>query len=911
MNRKAAAAIFAITLSGSLVAVVPVQAVGPGDASRFETWVGYDVGRSPGAVEAADFSGDGLPDAAWARTDFFENSLSVTLNLGDGTLGPAQSYPTTSQSTDVVAADLDSDGDIDLAVSARGDDYANSVIDIFRNDGSGHFTRETAVGGRGPESMTAGDVDRDGDPDLVLANYNEYPDSTVSVVRNRGDGTFAPEETTMVGFRVHDVVIGDFTEDAVVDIAAVRLNEETNRDELHILQQRPDGSFRPDAEPQPFDVATNGGVGSPTLDDGDLDGDGDLDLVVAGGSTSEDAVLRNDGTGVFSVDAYAARVIDIRLADVDGDGDLDISGVGGGGGIQGTATVQRNDGTGAFAPAEPSVTGNNPVALEVADLQRDGRPDLLVAAADIGTGVTHLQRLNGAFSSPPGGQLFAPSVDVATADIDGDGDVDVAAAVQGDFTTGDSIRLMANNGQGGLSTGGTLAAGGSEPRSLAFGDLDGDGDADLSWLTGDVDTVVNTAINSGTGTFQPGTTHGVATCSDHLNLGDVDGDGDLDQVVANESFGRCSAAADEVSVNVNNGAGVFPVERLVRLTTFTSDVAIADVDGDGVADLVGGGQGGQDDIAVALGTDAGGFAAPVFTTTGAQHREIVATDLDADGDLDVASNTVNSGTVVLLGAGSASFADVRYVDGEVVAGYRNAVGIAAGDVNDDQIIDLVVANETGSDVGVHTGYGDGAFEQRQVKYGMRPRVTDVALADLDGDGVLDIVSPAQLPSDGAALRQTQAASSGERTQPLATAAERRPGLTLLLGSRPQCTVLGGPYGDVLRGTQRTDVICGGGGDDLLLGLGGSDILRGGGGADELRGRAGLDVLDGGPQGDVVSGGPDADSLSGGPGPDRFTGGGGRDVLDLIDRTRRNDTGVGGAGRDHCRSDSGDSLSSCP
>ncbi|MDQ3663416.1 MAG: hypothetical protein M3353_01980, partial [Actinomycetota bacterium] len=105
------------------------------------------------------------------------------------------------------------------------------------------------------------------------------------------------------------------------------------------------------------------------------------------------------------------------------------------------------------------------------------------------------------------------------------------------------------------------------------------------------------------------------------------------------------------------------------------------------------------------------------------------------------------------------------------------------------------------------------FDQRQVRYGMRPRVTDVALADLDGNGVLDVVSPAQLPS-------------GARTTGK-TAAAPRPGLTLLLGSQPVCTVTGTAGADVLVGTRRTDVICGLGGNDELRGVRGGDVLRGG------------------------------------------------------------------------------------
>ena len=375
----------------------------------------------------------------------------MTLNLGDGTLGATQTYPTTEKSTDIVAADLDGDDDIDLAVSAIGNGYDNDVVDLFLNDGTGRFSHTTATGGFAPERITAGDLDEDGDTDLVLANYNEYPDSTVTVLRNSGGATFTAE-STLVGFRVHDVLIGDVTGDGSLDLAAARLNEETNRYDLHVLEQRANGTFAPDADPQEFDLATNGGVGSPNLAAGDFNDDGDLDLVVAGGATFEDAVLTNGGTGTFTVTTYDAPNLTVDVTDLDGDGDQDIVGVGGGGGTRGTLTVQRNNGNGTFAAPETAVTGNNPMALAIADLQGDGRPDVLVPARDIGTGVTHRQLANGTFAAPAGGDLFAPSVGVATGDVDGDDDIDVAAVVGGFFGE-PGIRVLRNDGSGAADPG--------------------------------------------------------------------------------------------------------------------------------------------------------------------------------------------------------------------------------------------------------------------------------------------------------------------------------------------------------------------------------------------------------------------------------------------------------------------------
>ena len=274
-------------------------------------------------------------------------------------------------------------------------------------------------------------------------------------------------------------------------------------------------------------------------------------------------------------------------------------------------------------------------------------------------------------------------------------------------------------------------------------------------------------------------------------------------------------------------------------------------------------------------------------------------DFEGDGDIDVASNTFDEGTILLTNDGTGDFA-VRNLGGEAISGYRNAVGIAVGDINADAIVDIVVANETGSNVGVHYGLGDGAFEDRQVRYGMRPRVTDVELADLTGDGVVDVISPAQVP-DGSPTDAADGSSTGGDAG----------GVTVLLNRLPKCTITGTSGDDTLVGTPGSDVICGRGGNDVIRGRGGGDIVLGGDGTDRLKGGAGVDVVDGGKGNDNLGGGDGVDQLRGGTGTDVVHGNAGRDVVDGLDGVIGNDTLGGGGGRDHCRGDQGDQLTSCP
>ena len=88
------------------VAAPPLAGGLPGDAGRFATWTGYEVGTNPAAVATADFDGDGRPDVAYAHHSFLHNAIAVQLNVGGGTLGNATSYPAADETSRIAAADL-------------------------------------------------------------------------------------------------------------------------------------------------------------------------------------------------------------------------------------------------------------------------------------------------------------------------------------------------------------------------------------------------------------------------------------------------------------------------------------------------------------------------------------------------------------------------------------------------------------------------------------------------------------------------------------------------------------------------------------------------------------------------------------------------------------------------------------
>lgn len=327
----------------------------------------------------------------------------------------SDSFPVGDSPLDIATGDFDSDGDLDVVT-------ANNVlgtISVLLNTGDGRFTDRTDYpSGAGARFVVVGDVNNDNHLDLAIANQGE---DTISVVINNGNGTFAPAVKYDAGTRVRSTAIGDLNGDGHPDIAAS--NSGDNLNNVSIFINNGDGTF---AQQVTYDSPGNT---SRIVAMGDLDGDNDLDLVVAnaaggvGNGGPGIAVLFNNGDGIFSNNGQydvGAGPRSLVIEDLDGDNDLDVAVASVGGSL---ISVLLNDGDGTFAIAS-NVNVPNAFYVTAADLNGDQSLDLAVTNTTNGL-TTLINNGDGTFVT---GAVFQTGLllqVVAVADVNNSPDVDL------------------------------------------------------------------------------------------------------------------------------------------------------------------------------------------------------------------------------------------------------------------------------------------------------------------------------------------------------------------------------------------------------------------------------------------------------------------------------------------------------
>jgi hypothetical protein len=348
------------------------------------------------------------------------------------------------------------------------------------------------------------------------------------------------------------------------------------------------------------------------------------------------------------------------------------------------------------------------LSVAIADLNGDGRRDLAVAnfgdplIGGDGTISVFLGDSNGTFSAAtqyPTGAAGPQSV--AIGDLNGDGRLDLAVA-----HGSNRISVLLGNDGGGFQT--------LTPSSVAFGDLNGDGRLDLAVANFGVDTAagagttVSVLYSRGDGTFAVVTHNTLGTNPSSVAIGDLNGDGQSDLAVAN-------AGSNTVSVFMNDGIGNLVLAATPYATgTDPSSVAIGDLNGDGRLDLAVA-NAGSNTVSVLLGNVGGGFQSQTQYATGTDPSSVAIADLNGDGQLDlaVANAGSNNITILLNTSGSINDAPVA-VDDSYTTDEDTTLTISVGaglltndsDANDDP---LTVALVSGPAHGGVTLNADGSF----------------------------------------------------------------------------------------------------------------------------------------------------------------------------------------------------------
>lgn len=678
------------------------------------------VGREIVSIAPGDFDEDGRLDVV-VSIDWPTVDLILMRQNPDHSFSEAGSWNPSSFLQKIVAGDFNGDGHRDIA----GLNYAGEV-ELYFGDGAGGVSGFHVQ----PTPPMANSIERanlngpgDGD-DLVVASY--YGSQLQTYVG--ANGLLTPVTTYATLVDPAALGIGDLDGDGLDDIVTAHEFIEVSQ----LLFSDGLGGF---ASAMTLSYSPHYGTAATVCD---LDGDGHNDVLIGSGDGTGAAVYLYSGPASYTGPLYYGGAMgsanfSVLCGDVDGDTDPDLV-LGGS-----SSYVMANSGSGTFTSAGVALPAGSHSFSEMylQDFDGDAKLDLLTFGNLGSTLLTARGNGDGTFDTDL--QVAAgPAERILLADVDGDTDEDLVA-LNGNTA---SLDVLA---RGGASFGAPVQTFlGETPSGLASGYLDGDGFLDLVTTTPNTGEV-QLLPNDGAGGFPFAYTMYTGERPIEVAVGDVDGDG-LDDIVAvcgSSGEGQAASGAplspasatslEGFSVFLNLGAGSFSAPVFVpEPGGCPVAVAIADVTGDGHADLVGA-LACLNEVHVYPGLGAGAFGAPIPVPAADGPVAVGVRDLDGDTlpDLVVLCNSGWIFTVHNLGGGSFGGA----VGSPTSYGSNH---LALGDFDGDGLTDAAALSFAGV-VSVHAGAPGGLLGARQ-GLGTFAAPSGLLANDFDGDGDLDLLA---------------------------------------------------------------------------------------------------------------------------------------------------------------------------
>ncbi|WDQ16485.1 FG-GAP-like repeat-containing protein [Rhodopirellula sp. P2] len=583
---------------------------------------------------AADFNLDGLDDIVWARSNHYTVGLSNgdgTFTISDDQLAEGSFYGYSS----ILTKDINNDGYPDFVAKTA----VERQIDVHLNDPAnpGVFSRSFRY------------VLPDGSQGINVSNWQESFD----VADFNGDGTldlaFAEREQYSTGSTAYTVVMagdgaGNFTEISRSPV----LGEET------------------------MTAAAIGNYYAPgDYNSGDLDGDGDVDLIAA--TSYGPRVFLNDGSGSFEFHSWLEysganqRGRDSWLVDFDEDGILDLVYLGSYGYSQ--LSVRLGNGDATFQTAQTigmvGGTGGGISRMPFTDLNGDGHIDFV-------HGVNSTGNYNADATSFYAGRR-EDLVDMVAVDLNGDGNEEILA-VQEQM---DRLQIFVGDNLGGLTRIDDLLTG-RAPKAVTTADLDGDSQVELitaNRASRDLAVFVGDLESGFTASSVP-----LDGAPIDVEAADLDGDGNMDLVALDDQ-------SNALWVYAGDGTTTLPEPTVVALGETPSRLSLADATGDGVIDALVTLPESQR-VMILSGIGFQPVEAPLYINTASSPSDVAAVDLNDDGNPDLAIALPDSNVLsIVYGRGNNQFARPQ----ELTVG-ESPTRVTLTDADEDGRMDLVVAN---------------------------------------------------------------------------------------------------------------------------------------------------------------------------------------------------------------------------
>ncbi len=656
------------------------------NSNQFGTYADYEVGGDPESLVSADFNGDTYMDIAVANSA--DGDVSIWYGQADGSFANRIDVSAGSGPMDLVAGDFNDDTRQDLAIVNMWTD--NDITVLYGQAGGGFGGRIDLPAGQRPQGIDVGLLNDDAYEDLVVTNLW---DDTVSVFYGQADGGFSTANNFTVGDGPRDVTIGDFNDDDRMDLAVTNAID----DDVAVLYGLEAGGFGDRAD---FAV-------------------GETPYMIV--------------TGNFNGDAYPDLAVTSALIPE----------------APGSISVLYGQSDGSFAGRTDYAVGEAPRGIEAGQFNGDSYLDLAIVNAFDDDITIYYGQSDGSF----GGRVDIPVGDYPQGIISGHFDMDGYTDLAVTNLYDDTVRVLhqgdPNLKVSDVSSTGLAVQPGAEVTLTFTTHNDGDADAfptgaatfetQLFLSNDQLVTTGDTQVGSGTATFSSIPANGMIQNTFTFTAPTTPGtyylaataDGGAVVLEANETDNW----SDTVTLLVLE-KGWFGDRTDQAAGSEPQDVVLGDFNGDGRQDVAIA-NATDNDIAVLYGQSDGSFSGRVDYAVGLSPIGIAAAHLDDDAYLDLA--TVNSNTdSVTVWYGQA---DGTFSGREDYATGSGPEGIATGDFDEDTRTDIVVTNHFGDSATVLFGQDGGGFgEAASFSTGVDGGPSGIAVGDFNGDDDLDIVA---------------------------------------------------------------------------------------------------------------------------------------------------------------------------